>query len=817
MAEIGYVKPREISREMEEAYLDYAMSVIVSRALPDVRDGLKPVHRRILYAMHDLGLTHSVKFRKSALVVGEVLGKYHPHGDISVYDALARMAQSFSLRYPLINGQGNFGSVDGDAPAAMRYTEARLTALAEETLKDIEKNTVDFIDNYDATRQEPKVLPSATPQLLLNGTMGIAVGMATNIPPHNLNEIVDAASYLVKHPRASTEDLLEFVKGPDFPTGGIIYSKKDIAAAYATGRGPIVCRGKAEIVEDKKGRLQIIINEIPYQVNKSSLLEKIAELVSDKRIDGIRDLRDESDKDGMRVVIELKNDAVPQKILNNLYKHTDLQRTFHLNMLALVDGIQPQVLSLKAVLEYFLKHREEVVVRRVKYDLLKAEERAHVLEGLKIALDNIDEVIKVIKKSEDRDAARKNLIAKFKLTDIQANAILDMKLATLANLERKKIEDELAEKKKLIKELTLILKSRERILEIIHEELQGLKNKFGDERRTKVVAGSLGEFREEDLMPLEDAVIVLADSGYIKRMNPTVVKAQHRGGKGMTGVSTKEEDAVTHFVSCETHDNALFFTSAGRVFQTKVWEIPEASRQSRGKAAVNFLAMSQEEKIAAILTYNEKNLKEKGYEKYFVMATQNGLIKKTPIADFSSVRRSGLIAIRIKKGDALMWVKASSGDDQVIMVTSKGQAIKFSEKDTRPLGRATAGVIGIRLHKDDRIVGMDVISGALAKDAGAKMLVVMENGFGKKTLLKFYKKQNRGGSGVKTAKITPKTGAIVAAFAVQPDATEIIAISKKGTVIRVSLDSISTVSRVTQGVRIMRVEPGDHVVSATLL
>jgi len=817
MAEIGYVKPREISREMEEAYLDYAMSVIVSRALPDVRDGLKPVHRRILYAMHDLGLVHSAKFRKSALVVGEVLGKYHPHGDISVYDALARMAQNFSLRYPMINGQGNFGSVDGDSPAAMRYTEARLTALAEEALRDIEKDTIDFIDNYDATRQEPKVLPSAIPQLLLNGTMGIAVGMATNIPPHNLNEIIDAASYLVKHTRASTEDLLEFVKGPDFPTGGIIYSKKDIAAAYATGRGPIVVRGKAEIIEDKKGRLQIIINEIPYQVNKSSLLEKIAELVSDKRIEGIRDLRDESDKEGMRIVIELKNDAVPQKILNNLYKHTDLQRTFHLNMLALVDGIQPQVLSLKAVLEYFLKHREEVVVRRVKYDLLKAEERAHVLEGLKIALDNIDEVIKTIKKSEDRDAARKNLIAKFKLSEIQANAILDMKLATLANLERKKIEDELSEKKKLIKELTLILKNRERILEIIHEELQGIKNKFGDERRTKVVASSLGEFREEDLMPLEDAVIVLADSGYIKRMNPTVVKAQHRGGKGMTGVSTKEEDAVTHFVSCETHDNALFFTSAGRVFQTKVWEIPEASRQSRGKAAVNFLALSQEEKIAAILTYNEKNLKEKGYEKYFVMATQNGLIKKTPIADFSSVRRSGLIAIRIKKGDALMWVKASSGDDQIIMVTSKGQAIKFSEKDTRPLGRATAGVIGIRLHKDDRIVGMDVISGALAKDAGAKMLVVMENGFGKKTLLKFYKKQNRGGSGVKTAKITAKTGAIVAAFAVQPDATEIIAISKKGTIIRVSLDSISTVSRVTQGVRIMRVEPGDHVVSATLL
>lgn len=797
--------------------MDYAMSVIVSRALPDVRDGLKPVHRRILFAMYDLGLVRSAKFRKSALVVGEVLGKYHPHGDISVYDALARMAQNFSLRYPLINGQGNFGSVDGDRPAAMRYTEARLTSLAEETLKDLEKDTVDFIPNYDATREEPKVLPSAIPQLLLNGTMGIAVGMATNIPPHNLNEVIDAASYLVKHPRASIENLLEFIKGPDFPTGGVIYSKKDIAAAYATGRGPIVVRGEAEIVEDKKGHLQIIITEIPYQVNKSTLLEKIAELVSLKKVEGIRDLRDESDKEGMRIVIELKNDAVPQKILNNLYKHTELQRTYHLNMLALVDGIQPQVLSLKAVLEYYLKHRETVIVRRTKYDLLKAQERAHILEGLKKALDNIDDVIKTIKKSEDRETAHKNLVNKFKFTDIQTSAILEMKLATLANLERKKIENELIEKRKLIEELSLILKSRDRILEIIYKELQNIKTDYGDKRRTKVIAASLGEFKEEDLIPLEEAVVILTDSGYIKRMNPTVVRAQHRGGKGMTGISTKEEDAVTHFVSCRTHDNALFFTDTGRVFQTKVWEIPEASRQSRGKAAVNFLALGSDEKITAILIYNEKSLKEAGFEKYFVMATKNGHIKKTPITDFGSVRHSGLIAIKLKKDDSLKWVKASSGDDHIIMVTSKGQAIKFSEKDTRPLGRATAGVIGIRLHKDDQVVGMNVINSAVAKDNNAKMLVIMENGFGKKTLLKFYKKQHRGGSGVKTAKVTPKTGTIVASFMVQPEAKEIIAISKRGTVIRVSLDSISTVSRVTQGVRIMRVEPGDKVVSATLL
>lgn len=817
MAEMGYVKPREISREMEESYLDYAMSVIVSRALPDVRDGLKPVHRRILYAMHDLGLTHQAKFRKSALVVGEVLGKYHPHGDISVYDALARLAQNFSLRYPLINGQGNFGSIDGDSPAAMRYTEARLTFLAEEILKDIDKDTIDFIDNYDATRKEPKVLPAAVPQLLLNGTVGIAVGMATNIPPHNLSEVIDASAYLVKHPRASTEDLLEFIKGPDFPTGGIIYSKKDIAAAYATGRGPIITRGAAEITEDKKGHQQIIITEIPYQVNKSTFLEKIAELASEKRIDGIRDLRDESDKDGMRIVIELKNDAAPQKVLNNLYKHTDLQKTFHLNLLALVDGIEPKLLSLKAALEYFLKHREEVVTRRTKFELTKAQERAHVLEGLKKALDHIDEIIKTIKKSQDREDALKNLIAKFKLTEIQANAILDMKLATLANLERKKIEDELKEKLDLIKELTLILKNREKVVDLIYKELQTMKEKYGDGRRTKVIAAALGEFKEEDLVPLEEAVVVLTESGYVKRMSPTLVRAQHRGGKGMTGMSTREEDAVTHFVSTKTHDNALFFTNTGRVFQTKVWEIPEASRQSRGKVIVNFLALGANEKVNAVLTYNEKQLREKGTEKYFVMATKNGLVKKTPIADFGSVRHSGLIAIKLKKGDSLKWVKGSSGEDQIIFVTSQGQAIRFSEKDARPLGRATAGMHGIRLHAGDEVVSMDVITAAAAKDQNTKFLVIMENGFGKKTFIKFYKKQKRAGSGVKTAKVTPKTGKIVSAFVLSPETKEIIAISKKGVVIRTDIESISTVSRVTQGVRIMRVEPGDKVVSATFL
>lgn len=827
--DIGAVEPREITAEMEESYLDYAMSVIVSRALPDVRDGLKPVHRRILYAMQDLGLTHAARFKKSANVVGEVLGKYHPHGDVAVYDSLARLAQDFSMRYPLVDGQGNFGSVDGDSPAAMRYTETRLTKLAEEMLADIEKETVAFGPNYDGSRKEPLVLPAKVPQLLLNGTMGIAVGMATNIPPHNLREVADALAHLIDHPRASLEDLLAFVKGPDFPTGGIIYSKKDIAAAYATGRGPIVSRGVAEIEEGKGGQ-RILITELPYQVNKAAMLEHIAELVKDKKIDGIRDLRDESDKEGLRVAVDLKPDAHPQKVLNALYKHTDLQRTFHVNMLALADGIQPEVMSLKSVLEHYLKHREAVVRRRAEFDLRRAEERAHILEGLHKALDHIDAVISTIRKSETKEEAHANLVKKFAFTDAQATAILEMRLATLAGLERQKIEDELKEKKKLIKELTALLKSPEAIRGVIKQEILEMKHQYGDERRTKVVASGIGEFSEEDLIPQEDVIVTVTQGGYIKRLKPETYRPQKRGGKGVIGMETKEEDVVKHFVSAKTHDNLLFFTNRGRVFQTKAYEIPEGSRQARGKAIQNFLAIDANETVTAVLAYGLAMPKKKGIvilsaiglshpPKYLVMTTAHGIIKKTPIEDFSSVRRSGLLALKLKKADTLGWVRFLTGSDHILIVTREGQSIRFSEKDVRPMGRPAAGVTGIRLRKNDEVVGMEVIQqGETLRPAqGIKLLVVMEKGYGKKTELKHYKKQRRAGIGIKTANLTPKTGKIVAAKVLGEEEKELIAISAKGQVIRTSLDSISTLGRATQGVRVMRLQANDRVASIATL
>ena len=810
------IEKREITDELRESYLDYAMSVIVSRALPDVRDGLKPVQRRILWTMWEDGLSHGAKFRKSANVVGGVLGRYHPHGDIAVYDALARMAQNFSLRYLLIDGQGNWGSVDGDSPAAMRYTECRLSKIAEELLFDIERETVDWQQNYDSSRQEPKVLPAKLPNLLLNGSMGIAVGMATNIPPHNLSEVVDSLIYLAGHPKADTEELMQFIQGPDFPTGGIIYNKKNIIEAYISGRGPITCRAKAEIEERKEGQFNIVMTEIPYQVNKAELITKIAELVQEKKIEGIRDLRDESDREGMRIVIELKNDVTPQKILNQLYKYTDLQKDFHLNMIALVDnGIQPQLLSLKEVLEAHIEHRRLVVERRAKFDLNKAKERSHILEGLSKALSVIDQIISTIKKSKDREEAHQNLVKKFGFTDIQANAILEMRLQTLAALERQKIEDELKEKRKLINELQLLLKSPEKILSVVKDELSELKRVYGDERRTKVVAGGLKEFREEDLVPQEEVVITLSQSGYIKRVAPTVIRVQRRGGKGILGSEVSEEDFITHFISADTHDNILFFTDRGRAFQTKVYEIPAGSRTSKGKVIQNFLEIPSDEKVSAIVSYAANN-GAGATDGYLVMATKYGVIKKTSLEDFSNVRRSGLIAINLQKQDELKWVKLSSGKDEIILATTKGQAIRFKESQLRSMGRNASGVRAIRLKKDDFVAGLDIIKESKEQKVKSKLLVVTENGFAKQTPLKEYKVQSRGGQGIKTSKITSKTGAIINAKIIT-DEEELLALSIKGQIIKTKISDIRTAGRATSGVRIMRLKEGDKVAGIVCL
>ncbi len=818
---IGQIQPKEINEEMRESYLDYAMSVIVSRALPDVRDGLKPVQRRILYAMWSLGLKSGAKFRKSATVVGEVLGKYHPHGDIPVYESLARMAQDFSLRYPLIDGQGNFGSLDGDSPAAMRYTEARLSQIAEQMLYDIEKETVDWIDNYDGTRQEPVVLPSKIPQLLLNGSTGIAVGMATKIPPHNLSELVEAICYLIDHPKATTEELMAFIKGPDFPTGGAIYDRKAIIHAYSLGSGPIIIRAHTEIIENKKGHFQIIIHEIPYQVNKSSLLQKIADLVKNKKLLGIKDIRDETDRSchehgwsKVRIVIDLKNDAYPQKVLNRLFKYTDLQTTFHLNMLALVDGIQPQVLPLKNALEYFVKHRQEIVRRRSEFDLARAKERAHILAGLKKALDKIDAIIKTIKSSRNRELAHRNLMRKFKFTDIQATAILEMKLQTLAGLERKKIEEELKEKLNLIKKLELLLKSPKKILEVIKNELQEIKKKFGDERRTRVFVRGVSYLSNEDLIPKEACMVILTKGGYIKRTTPKEYRTQRRGGRGVLGITTREGDSVEQFLIASTHDDILFFTSQGRVFQVKAYEVPEASRIARGQAIVNFLQIRPSEQITAIVPVSSEE-KEQGKIKYLVMATQNGIIKKTVIDDFKQVRRSGLIAIKLDGKDHLGWVRAISGQHNIIIVTRRGQSICFSEKDIRPMGRNAAGVRGIKLQKNDEVVAMDVFDPRNQNDN--HLLVVTEKGFGKRTKLKFYKKQRRGGVGIKTMRLTPKNGLIVKAKIVSPEVQDLIIISAKGQIIRINLRDIPDLSRSTQGVKIMNVKSDDKIVSIACL
>ena len=809
--EYGLVRPQPIVEEMKKSYLDYAMSVIVSRALPDVRDGLKPVHRRILYAMWSIGLRASGRFRKSATVVGEVLGKYHPHGDTAVYDSMVRMAQDFSMRYPLVNGQGNFGSMDGDSAAAMRYTEAKLSGISEELLFDIEKNTVNFSPNFDGSHNEPTVLPAKLPNLLLNGTMGIAVGMATNIPPHNLGELVRGITHLIDNPNATTEDLAQFVKGPDFPTGGIIYNNKDILQAYATGKGGIVMRGRAEIMETKTGSFQIVITEIPYQVNKANLVEKIADLVKQKKIEGIRDLRDESDKDGVRIVVYLKKDAYPKKILNSLYRHTQLQETFHVNALALINGIQPKVLTLKMILEEYVKHREEVIRRRTQFDLDKAKNRAHILEGLMIALNNIDAVIKIIKASRDKEIAKVNLIKKFKLTEIQAIAILDMKLSTLANLERLKIEDELKVKKKLIKELETILESRIKIKAIIKSEITELAEKRDNERRTKIISHGVKDFSIEDLVPNEEIVVMMTRDGYIKRMPPETFKVQGRGGKGVIGLTTKEEDMVDFLFTTMAHSDILFFTTKGRVFQLKAYEIPQAARTGKGQAIVNFLQLLGEEKITSVLPLDKISK-----SKFLFFATEKGLVKKVKLEAFQNVRASGLIAIKIKGEDKLIWAKPTRGTDNIQLITAGGQAIRFQESDVRDMGRNAAGVKGINLKKDDVIVGMGVIKTDKDWMKKYQVLSIMEQGFGKRTALELYKVQGRGGSGIKTAKVTTKTGRLVNAYIVNTETMadkDLVVISEKGQVIRLPFKSVNQTGRDTQGVRLMRFKESDDKVA----
>lgn len=797
----GTIIKKELSEELQQSYLDYAMSVIITRALPDVRDGLKPVARRILFSMWQQGLRSTAKFRKSANVVGDVLGKYHPHGDASVYDALARLAQDFSLRYQLIFGQGNWGSIDGDSPAAMRYTEAKLSKLADEMLINIEKDTVDFADNYDGSRREPVVLPSAIPNFIVNGTLGIAVGMATNVPPHNLREICSAAIELIDNPNATVEDLIKHVQGPDFPTGGAIYNQAEILQAYATGKGSIVMRALAEIEEDKGDSYRIVVREIPYLVNKSVLITKIAEAVKSKRIDGIKDLRDESDKDGIRIVIELKKDAYPRKTLNRLFAITDLQKTFHVNMLALIDkGKQPKVLTLKEVLEEHIAHRQEVVTRRTKYDLKQAKDRAHILEGLKKALDHIDKVIATIKKSRTKETAHLNLCKDFKLTSAQATAILEMRLQTLAGLERKKVEDELKEKKKIIKELENILNDPKKVLSIIKDKYQELIEKYDDPRRTRVFKRSVTEFSQEDLIPDEPTVVTVTRGGYIKRLATSTYRVQHRGGKGVKGMATKEEDIVDTFLATTTHKDLLFFTNQGRVFTARAYEIPATTRAAKGKALPNFLELAANEHVTAVQALPTKDESAK----FLVMATKKGVIKKTSREDFTNIRKSGLKAITLKASDTLDWVSTSTGKDEILLVTAAGQSIRFAEKDVRSMGRTAAGVRGMKTKASDELVAMHVIAADLKTKS--EVLVISEKGYGKRTPLTSYRLQQRGGTGIKTANITDKTGQLVRASIIDKQNlknTDVLIISENGQVIRIPASSISQQGRATQGVKVM--------------
>lgn len=804
--------PSDISTIMRESYLNYSMSVIVSRALPDIRDGLKPVHRRILFTMYGMGLTASARFRKSAAIVGDVLGKFHPHGDSAVYEAMVKTAQDFSFRYPLVMGQGNFGSIDGDPAAAMRYTEAKMSKISAELLKDIDKGTVDFRPNYDGRLKEPSVLPAGVPALLLNGTLGIAVGMATNIPPHNLGEVVDATLRLIDDPEATTEDLLEYVQGPDFPTGGLVFDKKEIAHAYATGRGGVVCRGEAEIVETKAGQSEIIISSIPYRVNKSEMIMKIADLVREKRIDGIKGIRDESARGEIRVVVFVKSGVPPQSVLNAIYKHTDLETSFHYNVVALVDGA-PQTLSLKTILEEFIKHRKEVVRRRTEFDLGKAKDREHILLGLKIALDNIDEVIKCIKQSKDTPTAHANLMKQFKLSERQSTAILEMKLQKLAGLERKKIEDELKAVQALIAELESILASMKKMLKVIKEELLEIRLKYADARRTKVIGGGVKNISIEDMIPDNETIVVFSSGGYIKRTDPTEYRVQKRGGVGVIDLETKEEDFIKIFLSCTTHNDLLFFTDKGKVYQIKAYELPEGKRATRGKSIVNYLGISTEEKVTSILAMPRENKEIKGLSLF--MVTKKGTVKKCSADSFSDVRRSGLIAISLNDGDELLSCKFVEKNDDVSLVTADGQSIRFSHNDVREMGRTAAGVRGMSIKDGDELITADIIREVYGKKA--YILVISEHGYGKMTEIDEYKTQGRGGSGIKTANVTEKTGKVVMGIIIPDLEGELIAISRNAQVIRTPLSDIPVLSRSTQGVRIMKLREGDSIASITVL
>ena len=797
----GKIIERDIEDEMKTAYIDYAMSVIVSRALPDVRDGLKPVHRRILYTMYEDGLTSDKPYRKSATTVGDVLGRYHPHGDSSVYDAMVRMAQTFSLRYPLIDGHGNFGSIDGDGAAAYRYTEARMSKIAEIMLTDIEKNTVDFMPNFDDRLQEPVVLPAKIPALLVNGSSGIAVGMATNIPPHNLTEVINGIIKIIDDDNVTDEQLMQIIKGPDFPTGGMILGRDAIKQAYTTGKGKITVRAEAEIEELSNGRQKIIVTSLPYQVNKAKLIENIANLVKDKRIEGISELRDESDRENaVRIHIGLKKDANAKVVLNQLYKNTQMQDTFGVIMLALVNG-EPKILTLRQCLDYYIDHRKSVILRRTKFDLDKALARAHILEGLKIALDNIDEVINIIRSSYDD--AKERLMERFGLSDIQAQAILDMRLKTLSGLQREKIEEEYNELMKLIAHLREILGSEKLVFEIIKEELIEIKEKYGDERLTKIVAAE-GELNEEDLIKEEQMVVALTHFGYIKRMPIDTYKSQKRGGKGISGISTREEDFVKQIFTTSTHDTVLFFSNKGKLYRLRGYEIPEAGRTAKGTAIVNLLSLDAGEKISAVIPISDFE-----DSKYLLMATKNGLIKKTPLQEYNSTRKTGLLAINLKDDDELIDVRLTDGQDNVVLVTSKGLCITFDEKDVRPVGRSAQGVLGIRLDEDDFVIGMESI---LAENKNATLLAITENGFGKRTELDEYRVQNRGGRGVITYKITPKTGNIVGIRMTSED-DDVMLITNSGTIIRIAVKDVSILGRATQGVTLMRTNENEKVVS----